>query len=441
MTDNKKHISEDDFRRYRADEMSNEERNRFERLLQKHPFEAEALEGLSGFAYDEVSSDIADLKNALPAKKKKSIFRYWAAAASVLLVVASGIIILQMNHKSPIPEVAENKMEIPEKEVDRMEETGGQKGPAREKAENKKGVLLQEAQAEETSEPTAQSTEDIVVVDNLEVDKDGAVAKKSNIPVLEKEAKDSALKIPEERIVYETSDAEAQKKMTLPTAVNPAEKISAAEKTAIVEGLEISPAFVEGQADYLSGKVISADNGSVLPNVSVSAKGAGLLTLTALDGSFELEIPDSGQTFIFSLTGMEKAELSYPTDTKRIIKMYPIALQQDDAISLRASKKTGGVTRIRNRALQPLGGFEEFNRYLAEKCIIPEGYVPLKNSVKLNLKIDSLGTIDSIEVLNSPDSLLLKKAKEIIFARPAWLPEMKNGQPVDSEIKLKLDFK
>ena len=99
MTSKNKHINEEGFLRYLNDQMNSAERNLFERELQKHPFEAEALEGFLNINTNQFQKDLNELKSKIHRKKRKNYYRYWAAAASFLLIVASGLIWFQLNEK------------------------------------------------------------------------------------------------------------------------------------------------------------------------------------------------------------------------------------------------------------------------------------------------------------------------------------------------------
>ena len=88
----------EDFLRYSQDQMSEEERNAFERSLQQDPFDAEALEGLSSITPEEATADIARLRDKVRRRTTKRIETtrttrtMWyrvAAAVAVLLVVTS----------------------------------------------------------------------------------------------------------------------------------------------------------------------------------------------------------------------------------------------------------------------------------------------------------------------------------------------------------------
>jgi ferric-dicitrate binding protein FerR (iron transport regulator) len=64
----------EDFLRYSQDQMSEEERNAFERSLQQDPFDAEALEGLSLITPEEATDDLAGLKDGRKGNCSTSIF-------------------------------------------------------------------------------------------------------------------------------------------------------------------------------------------------------------------------------------------------------------------------------------------------------------------------------------------------------------------------------
>ena len=108
MNDQNQHISETDYRRYLNDEMSEVERNAFEKLLQKYPFEAEALEGLQQISAGKFEADMHELGERLQKKsgKTKRIV-WWTAAATLLILVTSGILWYNLDRSAGPPQVAE----------------------------------------------------------------------------------------------------------------------------------------------------------------------------------------------------------------------------------------------------------------------------------------------------------------------------------------------
>ena len=109
MTNKNLHINEEDFSRYLDNKMTETERNAFEKELQKHPFEAEAMEGFEAVYPINIQSDLNEIKAKLKPAKRRNNLRYWAAAASVLLVVSAGVIWMQVKDQNQISEMAEIK--------------------------------------------------------------------------------------------------------------------------------------------------------------------------------------------------------------------------------------------------------------------------------------------------------------------------------------------
>jgi hypothetical protein len=92
------------FIRYTGDKMNSEERNAFERELQKDPFAEEAAEGLSGISPKTAEDDIAELKKRMRGRTGKGgyyLFYRIAAAAAVVLIISS-IFIVTRNEKQPV---------------------------------------------------------------------------------------------------------------------------------------------------------------------------------------------------------------------------------------------------------------------------------------------------------------------------------------------------
>ncbi len=63
------------------------------------------------------------------------------------------------------------------------------------------------------------------------------------------------------------------------------------------------------QSRAISGKVISAEDGSALPAVNVVLKGTTTGTVTDVDGNYRLEVPQNGGTLIFSFIGLLTQEV------------------------------------------------------------------------------------------------------------------------------------
>ena len=102
-----------DLTRYREGEMTGEERNSFERELQKDPFAEEATEGFSNISADVAKEDISILQNRLGKKlnlRSRIVFYRIAAAVAVLMVVSA--IFLITRRKNPVITLSENISQV-----------------------------------------------------------------------------------------------------------------------------------------------------------------------------------------------------------------------------------------------------------------------------------------------------------------------------------------
>ena len=94
MSGKNKHIKTDreTFLRYIGNQMSDAERNAFERELEKDPFAAEALQGFDGISAEELKTDLGNLERAMPVSSPVRKLMPWyriAASVAVLMLVSS----------------------------------------------------------------------------------------------------------------------------------------------------------------------------------------------------------------------------------------------------------------------------------------------------------------------------------------------------------------
>jgi hypothetical protein len=93
-----------DFIRYHDDKMNGEERNAFERELQKDPFAEEAAEGFSRISSEKAVNDIAGLRKRLQRRTGKGSYYlfYRIAAAVTVIVIVSSVFIVIRREKQPL---------------------------------------------------------------------------------------------------------------------------------------------------------------------------------------------------------------------------------------------------------------------------------------------------------------------------------------------------
>lgn len=443
MPRNKKHITKEDFQRYLKNRMTDAERNAFERELQKNPFELEAMEGFQHISHEELSNDLNELQAKFNRKKPKSNTRYWAAAATFLLLVSSGIIWFQLKDKNLIPKVTETK-------TIKNEVITEDKAKAQAKA---KDLENENEELELEIEPKTEKPE---IIQNL------ADNKSSNQPQQKEQTRLSKIHAADsvfpkavptdvaELNIVQAKEAVAKEENKDQIRIRGASSISADKKSTDAAMPEMAGIVSDEISYVVKGKVVSEIDNQPVPGAVIQQKGTKYGTISDNDGNFALQIKKGlDEPLVVSFVGMESEEFYPKNDSLEIIELQPSQLALEEVVvtkkSSKRKKQTVGYTTIagpvKNSPAQPVGGIDEFEKYLEEKAVLNDSYSSKKAVVKVRIHLSSDGEIIRIENSNHADLLVFEKAKQIILEGPEWLPEFKNGENIGSEKVLKIVFR
>ena len=86
------------------------------------------------------------------------------------------------------------------------------------------------------------------------------------------------------------------------------------------------------QTKEISGRVTSADDGGVIPGVSVSVKGTSLGTITDMDGVFKLKVPQESKILVFSFVGMVTQEIAINNQSSFKVKLASENIAVDEVV-------------------------------------------------------------------------------------------------------------
>lgn len=105
------------------------------------------------------------------------------------------------------------------------------------------------------------------------------------------------------------------------------------------------------QAQQVTGKVTSADDGGPLPGVSISVKGTTTGTITDIDGKYALNVPGTSSVLVFNFVGMKKQEVSVDGRSTIDVVMESDVLGVDEVIVVgygvqKKSVVTGSISRV-----------------------------------------------------------------------------------------------
>ncbi len=106
--------------------------------------------------------------------------------------------------------------------------------------------------------------------------------------------------------------------------------------------------FLYGQAREVTGTVIGAEDGELLPGVSVAVKGTSVGTITNVNGKYAINVPQDGELLVFSFVGLLAQELTIGNNQIIDVTMKQDLLEIDEvvvtAMGIRKEKKALGYS-------------------------------------------------------------------------------------------------
>ncbi len=105
---------------------------------------------------------------------------------------------------------------------------------------------------------------------------------------------------------------------------------------------------VDGQTRVVTGTVTSAEDGTPIPGVSIIVPGTTLGTVTNVDGTYSLQVPEDTQSLTFSFVGMTTQTVEIGGRTTLNVVMQPETIGVDEvvvtALGIEKSKKALGYS-------------------------------------------------------------------------------------------------
>ena len=133
--------------------------------------------------------------------------------------------------------------------------------------------------------------------------------------------------------------------------------------------LILSFGFIAPEERTITGKVTSADDGSLLPGVNVVLKGTSKGTVTDVQGNYVLTIPAQGKMLVFSSIGLKTQEVAIGTKNR-----IDIAMQMD--VSQLSEVVVTGYGRVKRKL---------FESKDAAKGVAPQQYYESKTMADYEL--------------------------------------------------------
>lgn len=418
MSENGPHMNHNDFRRYRENRMSDQERHAFERELQKDPFLAEAYQGYEQLQPSEFESDLNELTKKINAQKSLKYPRIWFAAASILLLLSAGSLFYLLQNKPMEEEVAQVEPQSAQTATGDSSTHTVQTVPKL--AEDSSYLFV--SSAIDSSSTSLEETKKIAVKDET-----------TSPHQLDNEA----FSISE--LTSDEDTNQSKPTITKPIRIRGRSTIRKKEPTSSVSRVN---SLLPENSTLVTGRVISVDDSLPIAGVNIIQKGSGNGTVTDLEGRFKLLLTNQADSVLLaSFIGLQTEEF-VAADSAQTIRMQSDDLALSEVVTVRyGSKQEVADNPESAQPAIPIGGMRQYRQYLKDHAILPADYPAKKLVVKVELTIDRLGKVTAIKARNELDPELLQLAKQIISDGPPWTAETLNNEAQESTVNLRIVFR
>jgi TonB-dependent starch-binding outer membrane protein SusC len=190
---------------------------------------------------------------------------------------------------------------------------------------------------------------------------------------------------------------------------------------------------VDAQTKAITGVVISAEDESPIPGVSISVKGTTLGTITDMNGNYSLQVPGDAQTLVFSFVGMKTLELPIVGSTVNA-RLEPDVMGIEEVIvvaygTTTKEAATGSVGTVQSEEIVDVPE-TTFDRLLSGKVagvhIASESGQPgANNEVRIrgfssiNSGMDPLYIVDGVPVMTGDQTYFTNTGNALTVLNPA----------------------
>lgn len=430
MSDRSEYTRKDEVLRYLNNQMESEERNAFERLIEKDPFVQEAVEGLEQFNPSDMEHDLHHLSTKFSGKSsRKLVYVFGAAATLLILVAASFFFITKDNNSNEL--ASEQQMKSSEKRTDTLQTIPID-------ARDTTYIATAEEEGDSISAEDAILTKldteprELAIADKQPSGSSGANESK-NLP--------KGVEIPKPE---RQEDAEMSKASKIVETVQTTEELDLEESKnppIMIRGLSSS----SHDTNFITGQVLDKSTNEPIPGVSIVAKGSDLGAVTNIDGYYLLKLPDTiSYEFTASFVGMKDVNFNSDQQVNNLL-MEENDLALDEVVTVgygkQAEEKSDSL--IKRRKAEPEMGWRDYRDYLKDAIVYPADSTATgrREVVELNVMVEADGTLSDIEVLKTAGEVYTREAIRVVKEGPKWLSEIKDWEAIAKKVEVRIIFR
>lgn len=423
-----------DIEKYLNGELTPAEMHALEKKALSDPFLAEALEGAEHIGATEFSKDITALNESILKQKPASAWAWQVriAAAVLLLAVSSFIMWIAF---SPEPE---QNLAL-EQTKDSLTNSTEQTIPA--STESDAGKTKQQDKKASDSPPAKQP-----VITSKKPSNDQVVQNKKTelVPELSKTVAETSKPIDKVSTPPGEDRFEAESKRAVKT-IDPNTKDFIQSPTASeIKNAEGYIASVDARPTIVTGRVMSAEDGTPLPDVSIALKGTSITTKTDAHGRYAIAADSRSQTLVYSSEGLERTEVKFDgiDSTYLPVKLEITEEAQEEAVVETSGMRDFGPTHVYTIPTHPETGNRAFKQYLEKSHKYPKEAKETKveGTVTIEFKVDATGALSEFKIVRGIGNGCDEELIRLILQGAKWVPTTKDGLPVADKARVKFKF-
>ncbi len=235
---------------------------------------------------------------------------------------------------------------------------------------------------------------------------------------------------------YNAKHIMIKKQDSLIIAMQPTNNNALADVVTTAYGVQKKTAFI-GSSSAANAKqvvekpvkgLVKDETGQPIPGATVKIKGTSIAVVTDMNGKFALPASAIGSAVEIAYIGYEnKVVIAKKTDSL-IVALRP------NGNSLAEVVITGPGNEQQQLFARPAGGWDDFNKYLKESAISPDGKT---GTVKVSFTVNPDNSLSGFKVLKGISAKTDTAAVELIRNGPEWL---RNSNNKAEKVKVRIKF-
>lgn len=420
-----------DIDKYLAGKLTSAEMHALEKKALSDPFLADALEGGAQLDASDFSNDVTDLNSKLT-KHKSQTWTWPLRIAATVAFLAVSMFVIWVALKQDTPETLANQPDLL-KEDSLPKTAPPTQTPALES--NKISAVPSPSESTPESAPATprasrskksslpKTVENQIKDEKLThvADAGAALKDSASVPVIERN----------DTRTFTHTEPVKKEEIQLPTA----SEIKIAE--GYIESIDARPTIV-------TGRVLSAEDGTPLPDVSVALKGTSVMTKTDANGRYSITANSREKTLVYSSVGLESTEVKIDgiDSTYLPVKIEMTEEAQEEAAVETSGMRDFGPTNVYTIPAHPETGNRAFKQYLERSHKYPKEARDMKveGTVIVEFKVDATGALSEFRIVRGIGNGCDEEVIRLILQGVKWVPTTKDGTPVNDKARVKFKF-